>query len=82
MCVCISPDDITGIAWLDYGVLAVAAGNQLRCYLKWLTRADRIQHRMYIKIPFFFSFLLFCSQIIVTNNNNKLISNSFHPKNK
>ncbi|KAG2218968.1 hypothetical protein INT45_008392, partial [Circinella minor] len=45
-----TPDDITGIAWLDYGVLSVAAGNQLRCYIKWLTKEDRIQERMY---PFF-----------------------------
>ncbi|KAI9492527.1 RAVE protein 1 C terminal-domain-containing protein [Zychaea mexicana] len=40
-----TPDDISGIAWLDYGVLAVAAGNQLRCYLKWLTRGDHIKQQ-------------------------------------
>ncbi|KAI9258749.1 RAVE protein 1 C terminal-domain-containing protein [Phascolomyces articulosus] len=40
-----TPDDITGLAWLDFGVLAVAAGNQLRCYLKWLTRGDCIKQQ-------------------------------------
>ncbi|KAI8144673.1 RAVE protein 1 C terminal-domain-containing protein [Fennellomyces sp. T-0311] len=38
-----TPDDISGISWLNYGVLAVAAGNQLRCYLKWLTQEDGIK---------------------------------------
>ncbi|KAG1472233.1 hypothetical protein G6F56_001663 [Rhizopus delemar] len=35
-------EDITALAWVDYGVLTVAAGNQLRCYLKWLTEHDSI----------------------------------------
>ncbi|KAI8369422.1 RAVE protein 1 C terminal-domain-containing protein [Radiomyces spectabilis] len=38
-----SPADIVGVTWADYGVLAVAAGNQIRCYLKWLTVNDNIK---------------------------------------
>ncbi|KAG0842100.1 hypothetical protein G6F19_001183 [Rhizopus arrhizus] len=37
-----TPEDITALAWVDYGVLTVAAGNQLRCYLKWLTEQDTV----------------------------------------
>ncbi|KAG1221544.1 hypothetical protein G6F35_005917 [Rhizopus arrhizus] len=37
-----TPEDITALAWVDYGVLTVAAGNQLRCYLKWLTEQDTL----------------------------------------
>ncbi|KAI9477753.1 MAG: RAVE protein 1 C terminal-domain-containing protein [Benjaminiella poitrasii] len=35
-------EDITALAWVDCGVLTVAAGNQLRCYLKWLTSKDQV----------------------------------------
>ncbi|RCH95795.1 regulator of (H+)-ATPase in vacuolar membrane, partial [Rhizopus azygosporus] len=35
-------EDITALAWVDYGVLTVATGNQLRCYLKWLTEQDTV----------------------------------------
>ncbi|KAG0771009.1 hypothetical protein G6F22_016873 [Rhizopus arrhizus] len=38
----VRPEDITALAWVDYGVLTVAAGNQLRCYLKWLTEQDTV----------------------------------------
>lgn len=34
------PEHITALTWVDCGVLTVAAGNQLRCYLKWLTDED------------------------------------------
>ncbi|KAI8988974.1 RAVE protein 1 C terminal-domain-containing protein [Pilobolus umbonatus] len=37
-----TPEDITALTWVDCGVLIVAAGNQLRCYLKWLTQEDRV----------------------------------------
>lgn len=37
-----SPEDITALAWVDCGVLTVAAGNQLRCYLKWLIDDETI----------------------------------------
>lgn len=37
-----SSEDITALAWVDYGVLTVATGNQLRCYLKWLTEQDTV----------------------------------------
>lgn len=40
-----SPEDITALAWVDCGVLTVAAGNQLRCYLKWLTQKDTVAKR-------------------------------------
>lgn len=46
------PEDITALAWVDCGVLTVAAGNQLRCYLKWLTEEDSVAKR---KSLFFFS---------------------------
>ncbi|KAL0097480.1 RAVE protein 1 C terminal-domain-containing protein [Phycomyces blakesleeanus] len=36
------PESIVGITWVENGVLAVAAGNQLRCYLKWLTSEDEL----------------------------------------
>jgi hypothetical protein len=36
------PEDITALAWVDCGVLTVAAGNQIRCYLKWLTEQDNV----------------------------------------
>ncbi|KAI8640796.1 RAVE protein 1 C terminal-domain-containing protein [Parasitella parasitica] len=37
-----TPEDITALAWVDCGVLTVAAGNQLRCYLKWLIGNETI----------------------------------------
>ncbi|KAG0172011.1 regulator of (H+)-ATPase in vacuolar membrane [Apophysomyces sp. BC1021] len=37
-----TPEDIVGIKWVNNGVLVVAAGNQLRCYLKWLTLDDSV----------------------------------------
>ncbi|KAI7875760.1 hypothetical protein K492DRAFT_136166 [Lichtheimia hyalospora FSU 10163] len=37
------PEDIVDLAWVDCGALVVAAGNQIRCYLKWLTADDHIQ---------------------------------------
>ncbi|KAG2213642.1 hypothetical protein INT46_000817 [Mucor plumbeus] len=37
-----TPEDITALAWVDCGVLTVAAGNQLRCYLKWLIDDETI----------------------------------------
>ncbi|CEP07241.1 hypothetical protein [Parasitella parasitica] len=37
-----TPEDITALAWVDCGVLTVAAGNQLRCYLKWLIDNETI----------------------------------------
>lgn len=36
------PEYITALTWVDCGVLTVAAGNQLRCYLKWLTDGDTV----------------------------------------
>ncbi|KAI8971923.1 RAVE protein 1 C terminal-domain-containing protein [Mycotypha africana] len=37
-----SPDTITALAWVDCGVLSVISGNQIRCYLKWLSEGDKI----------------------------------------
>ncbi|ORZ24097.1 RAVE protein 1 C terminal-domain-containing protein [Absidia repens] len=31
---------ISGVAWVNHGVLVVTAGNQVRCYQKWLTTVD------------------------------------------
>lgn len=42
-----SPQDIKALAWVDCGVLTVAAGNQIRCYLKWLTEEDSLDERNY-----------------------------------
>lgn len=42
------PEDIVGLAWIDCGALVVAAGNQIRCYLKWLTADDHIQQGIVI----------------------------------
>jgi hypothetical protein len=35
-------EDISALAWVDCGVLTVASGNQIRCYLKWLTQEDKL----------------------------------------
>ncbi|KAI9307260.1 RAVE protein 1 C terminal-domain-containing protein [Cunninghamella echinulata] len=35
-------DDVNGVTWLDNGVLIVTAGNQVRCYLKWITNQDSV----------------------------------------
>ncbi|CAO3607183.1 unnamed protein product [Cunninghamella echinulata] len=35
-------DDVNGVTWLDNGVLIVTAGNQVRCYLKWITNQDPV----------------------------------------
>ncbi|KAI8095298.1 RAVE protein 1 C terminal-domain-containing protein [Thamnidium elegans] len=42
-----TPEDITALAWVDCGVLTVAAGNQLRCYLKWLTEEDSVAKQIH-----------------------------------
>lgn len=31
---------ISGVAWVNHGVLVVTTGNQVRCYKKWLTTKD------------------------------------------
>ncbi|KAI7868808.1 RAVE protein 1 C terminal-domain-containing protein [Spinellus fusiger] len=36
------PNPIVGIAWLDNSIMAVASGNQLGCYLKWLISKNEL----------------------------------------
>ncbi|KAI9316514.1 RAVE protein 1 C terminal-domain-containing protein [Dichotomocladium elegans] len=47
-----TPDEIVAVAWIGGGVLAVASGNQIRCYLKWLTSSDQIVPHMPLDAEF------------------------------